>query len=118
MIDRQKICDYLITAEKISNEQIAACKVLIDKEIKIMNDCLCDDSFSNDERIIVYIAKKIKYEIAVSTLSEDSVVSFQAGDIKINESKDYLIYLKQSVEQARNDCRGLIIDDSFAFLGV
>lgn len=91
---------------------------LINASAKSVLEILKDGVDENDPRIIQFVAAKAFFLITNSASFSDGVTSFSASGISITEKSDFAKNAKEILENAKADCRGLILDDGFAFLGV
>lgn len=91
---------------------------LINASAKSVCEMLKDGVDENDPRVIQLVAAKAFYAITNTATFSDGVTSFSAGDISITEKVDFAKNAKEILQSAKADCRCLILDDGFAFLGV
>ncbi len=81
-------------------------------------ELLKDGVDENDPRVIHFAAAKAFFAISNSASFSDGVTSFSASGISITEKLDFAKNAKEILQNAKADCRCLILDDGFAFLGV
>ncbi len=91
---------------------------LIKASAKAVCEILKDGVDENDPRVIQFVAAKAFFAITNSASFSDGVTSFSASGISITEKQDFAKNAKEILQIAKADCRCLILDDGFAFLGV
>lgn len=91
---------------------------LIKASLKSICELLKDGVDENDPRVINFAAAKAFFAISNSASFSDGVTSFSASGISITEKLDFAKNAKEILKNAEEDCRCLIRDDGFAFLGV
>lgn len=86
--------------------------------MKTVYESLKDKGDENDLRVIHLASAKANY--LLTNLKENTleVSSFSAGDVSICEKSSAKETAKNLFLFALKECRSLIFDDSFAFLGV
>lgn len=118
MIDINKVKGIVKIIGDFTDEDLDKYSVIIENTVDSVSATLVDGVDTDDSRVVYLAATRVNLEIALCQHSGDGVTSFKAGDISITESNDALNYAKLLFNNAKSDCAGLLIDDSFAFLGV
>lgn len=90
---------------------------LIISAIECTQQLLRTENFENDPRVIQLAAAKAYYMIAC-TENSDEFSSFSAGDVSFTKAKKSTDCAKNLYYSALYDCRDIIADSGFAFMGV
>lgn len=70
-----------------------------------------------ESRLTYLVAAKTNYDIALISAQGDSVASFTAGDVKV-ENRDIVAIARRIYDSAKQDCAGIVGDDAFCFRSV
>lgn len=90
----------------------------IQSAVKSVSEMIRDDADENDARLIQLAAAKAYYGILCSAERSNGVTSFSAGDISISEKSGGEKSAADFLRFALNECKCLIRNDSFAFMGM
>ncbi|MCD7723312.1 MAG: hypothetical protein LUH82_05120 [Clostridiales bacterium] len=119
MIDTELVADRLKALGSFDDETIESYDELIENAALSVYATLKSMDYEDDGRVIFLAAAKAYYYIACSGGGFDSVESFKAGDVTLQENPKALIDVAELiVKQAQADCAGLIYGSGFAFRGV
>ena len=118
MIDIEKVKSNVKSLGGFSTETIDEYNFIIENAINSIELSLIYDEYSLDSRVVFLASAKAYYQIALAMNNTDGITSFSAGDLKIQKDSDFILNVGAIYDSAKEDCKGLIADDNFAFLGV
>lgn len=90
----------------------------ISAAVKSVSDMLKSSESETDSRVIQLAAAKANYAIKCSCAAADDYISFTAGDVSVTGSEKNTDNARDLYYSALYDCRSLVHDGGFAFLGV
>lgn len=90
----------------------------ISAAIKSVSDMLKSNESENDSRVVQLAAAKANYSIKCAGSADDDYASFTAGDVSVTCSEKNTDNARDLYYSALYDCRSLVHDGGFAFLGV
>ncbi|MFR5875371.1 MAG: hypothetical protein ACLUFN_02650 [Eubacterium sp.] len=118
MINVDDVKDAMAALGNYNDDKLERYSALIECAASVVSSMLKEESLCKDSRAIFLAAAKANYDAALSSSCADRVTSFTAGDISISESTSSVDNAKALFDDAKLNCALLIVDDSFAFLGV
>lgn len=117
MIDINIVKERLTTLFDFDLEMVENSSSLVEDSVKEVNDMLLSDSYAGDSRVVNLATALSARKIAMLPSQNDNIISFVAGDIKIQCDSSMENYNK-IVESYLATARSLVKDGGFLFMGV
>jgi len=90
----------------------------ISAAVKSVYDMLKSSESESDSRVIQLAAAKANYAIKCAAAAKEDCISFSAGDVSEVRAEKSTDGARDLYYSALYDCRSLVHDGGFAFLGV
>lgn len=118
-MDIQAVTERLQLLSGETAEQLARWAPVIASAVRMVELRMFDGTDPADERLIHLAAVKALRMLEQSRWfqSGDDVTAFTAGDVTVQQSGQHKASALM-LEDAEQACRGLLLDDAFAFLSV
>lgn len=117
MIDINIVKERLETLFDFEQEKVESSIALVEDSINEVEEMLLCESYASDSRVLNLATALAARKIAMLPSQNDSIVSFAAGDIKIQCDSSVENY-NRIVESYLATARSLVKDGGFLFLGV
>lgn len=118
MTDFGLVKEEVIKISSLSENQIDKYDNFILSCVSCIEPLLKDKENENDARIVHFCAVKVYYQIMLTEQNNDGITSFQAGDVSYTVDASAADKAKVLLDIARDDCKDLLQNSSFAFKAV
>jgi hypothetical protein len=117
--------DYNLVAQQLTSilgcdeEKTQGYENQINSSIEYINSILANSENENDVRIVNLCAVNTAVKIKLAeNFSDESVMSFSAGDVSFSKDTSSFDNLSQLLKIAYIECKSLICDNGFSFKAV
>lgn len=118
MTDYSSVEKQLQVISNCDESQLETFESYINNAISCVDAMLKSEEYENDSRIVYLCAVKAYYQIILAQSSNDSVISFKAGDVSYEKDTSSMPAVKELYETTLKDCATLLNNDSFSFKAV
>ncbi len=118
MIDKELVTESIMIMAGIDYGEAQTYMPFIASAAAFVEENLIEGADENDPRVIQLAAAKAYKSIELSMCRQEELAAFTAGDVSVTLSDSQPKNAEEYYKCALSDCKGLLIDSGFAFLGV